>query len=113
MRLPVLANRSQGPESHPTVGERFLAIALKKTGVSATLGDGAKFMRPRHLTKRVGLLCCARRLILCLVLALLVTFPAAAQIQQAWVAHYNNGITNGTNQAVKMALDSAGNVIVT
>jgi alpha-tubulin suppressor-like RCC1 family protein len=37
----------------------------------------------------------------------------AAQIQQAWVAHYNNGITNGTNQAVKMALDAAGNIYVT
>jgi hypothetical protein len=37
----------------------------------------------------------------------------AAQIQQAWVAHYNNGITNGTNQAVKMALDPTGNIYVT
>jgi hypothetical protein len=36
-----------------------------------------------------------------------------AQIQQAWVAHYNNGITNGTNQAVKMVLDPAGNIYVT
>jgi hypothetical protein len=38
---------------------------------------------------------------------------AQAQIQQAWVARYNNGITNGTNQAVKMALDPAGNIYVT
>src|SRR5580658_8850911 len=38
---------------------------------------------------------------------------AQAQIQQAWVARYNNGITNGTNQAVKMALDTAGNIYVT
>jgi outer membrane protein assembly factor BamB len=38
---------------------------------------------------------------------------APAQIQQAWVAHYNNGILNGTNQAVKMALDPAGNIYVT
>ncbi len=36
-----------------------------------------------------------------------------AQIQQAWVARYNNGITNGTNQAVKMALDNADNIYVT
>src|SRR5580658_2428637 len=36
-----------------------------------------------------------------------------AQIQQAWVARYNNGITNGTNQAVKMALDTGGNIYVT
>jgi len=35
------------------------------------------------------------------------------QIQQAWVARYNNGITNGTNQAVKMALDPVGNIYVT
>jgi outer membrane protein assembly factor BamB len=37
---------------------------------------------------------------------------APAQIQQAWVARYNNGILNGTNQAVKLALDSAGNIFV-
>ncbi len=37
---------------------------------------------------------------------------APAQIQQAWVARYNNGILNGTNQAVKMALDSTGNICV-
>jgi hypothetical protein len=36
-----------------------------------------------------------------------------SQIQQAWVARYNNGITNGTHQAVKMALDSAGNTYIT
>jgi hypothetical protein len=35
------------------------------------------------------------------------------QIQQAWVAKYNNGITNGTHQAVKMALDTNGNIYVT
>jgi hypothetical protein len=29
------------------------------------------------------------------------------------VAKYNNGITNGTNQAVKMALDSSGNIYIT
>src|SRR5580658_6922719 len=38
---------------------------------------------------------------------------AHAQIQQAWVAKYNNGILNGTNQAVKMVLDSSGNIYVT
>src|SRR5580658_4621634 len=37
---------------------------------------------------------------------------AQAQIQQAWVARYNNGISNGTNQAVKLALDPAGNIYV-
>jgi hypothetical protein len=42
-----------------------------------------------------------------------MAFPAHAQVQQAWVARYNNSITNGTNQAVKMALDSNGNIIVT
>ncbi|MGD1086625.1 MAG: hypothetical protein ABSA47_17955, partial [Verrucomicrobiota bacterium] len=36
-----------------------------------------------------------------------------AQVQQDWVAKYNNGIPNGTNQAVKMALDGAGNIYVT
>ncbi len=48
-----------------------------------------------------------------MVLLILATaLTCSAQVQQAWVAHYNNGITNGTNQAVKMALDSNGNIIV-
>jgi len=37
---------------------------------------------------------------------------ASAQIQEAWVARYNPGVSNSTNQAVAIALDSAGNVIV-
>jgi hypothetical protein len=44
---------------------------------------------------------------------LLIGFSASAQIQPAWVAKYNNGIANGTNQAVQMALDSVGNIYVT
>jgi hypothetical protein len=53
------------------------------------------------------------RLLLLSIAAIGVTLPAPAQIQQAWVARYNNGITNGTNQTVKMALDSIGNIYVT
>jgi len=30
---------------------------------------------------------------------------ALAQIQQAWLATYNNGLTNGTHQALFMKLD--------
>jgi hypothetical protein len=52
-------------------------------------------------------------LVLALIVAVLGPIAATAQIQQAWVAHYNNGILNGTNQAVKMALDSAGNIYIT
>jgi hypothetical protein len=37
---------------------------------------------------------------------------APAQIQQAWVASYNNGILNGTNQATKIALDSSGDIYI-
>jgi hypothetical protein len=47
------------------------------------------------------------------ILFIFVVISASAQIQQAWVARYNNGITNGTHQAVKMALDSVGNIYVT
>jgi hypothetical protein len=43
-------------------------------------------------------------LIFCLLYGL-TGFSVSAQIQQAWAARYNNGITNGTNQAVKMVLD--------
>jgi hypothetical protein len=48
-----------------------------------------------------------------LVFTAFVPFPVTAQIQEAWVAHYNNGIPGGTHQAVKMALDPAGNIYVT
>ena len=47
-----------------------------------------------------------------LIILLLASCDAFAQIQQAWVARYNNGIANGTNQAVKMTLDAAGNIYV-
>jgi len=55
----------------------------------------------------------ALRLNCLLVLAAFVAFPAGAQIQQAWVARYNNGIPSGAHQAVAMTLDSAGNIYVT
>jgi hypothetical protein len=54
---------------------------------------------------------CSLWLIICLSCGL-TGFSASAQIQQAWVARYNNGITNGTNQAVKMILDPQGNIYV-
>ncbi len=47
------------------------------------------------------------------ITCLLLNSDATAQVQQAWVARYNNGITNGTNQALKMALDSSGDIYVT
>jgi hypothetical protein len=54
-----------------------------------------------------------------LIEGLLVAFgvlaacAGSAQVQQAWVAKYdNNGITNGNHQALKMALDSAGSIYV-
>jgi hypothetical protein len=50
--------------------------------------------------------------VLTLIACTLFSHDGSAQIQQAWVARYNNGITNGTNQAVKMALDSVGNIYV-
>jgi hypothetical protein len=64
---------------------------------------------------RAASLCsmCSLWQILLLFFIAFEAFPSNAQIQQAWVAHYNNGITTGTNQAVKMALDSSGNIYVT
>jgi hypothetical protein len=44
--------------------------------------------------------------------ALITCNDCPAQIQQAWVARYNNGMLNGTHQAVKMALDSVGNIYI-
>jgi hypothetical protein len=37
-------------------------------------------------------------------------FSSHAQIQQAWAVRYNNGIVDGTNQAINIALDNAGNI---
>ena len=45
-------------------------------------------------------------------LPFVIILSASAQIQQAWVAKYNNGITNGNHQALKMVVDSSGNVYV-
>ncbi len=39
--------------------------------------------------------------------------PAFSQIQQSWVARYNNGLSNGNHQAIKMALDANGNIYIT
>jgi hypothetical protein len=49
------------------------------------------------------------------VFLICLLFPGVllAQIQQAWLATYNNGLTNGTHQAVLMKLDPSGNLIVT
>src|SRR5436309_2152289 len=48
--------------------------------------------------------------------ATLLTFitiaSAFGQIQQAWINRYNGGRTIGTNQAVAIALDPDGNIIV-
>jgi hypothetical protein len=50
------------------------------------------------------------------ILVACVVFAAcagSAQVQQAWVAKYNNnGMTNGSHQALKLALDSIGNIYV-
>jgi hypothetical protein len=53
------------------------------------------------------------RLVFLFLVGWLMGFSASAQVQQAWVARYNNGILNGTNQAVKIALDPTGNIYIT
>ncbi len=70
-------------------------------------------------TLRRRLVCIGRRTVpapgmMGLLIALIVMWSSlvSAQIQQAWVAKYNNGITNGNHQALKMALDSSGNIYV-
>ena len=45
-------------------------------------------------------------------LVLLSCAVVQAGVQETWVATYNGGLAQGTNQAVAMALDSQGNVIV-
>jgi hypothetical protein len=52
----------------------------------------------------------------CSLLALLLfgigAVSSFAQIQQAWVAKYDNGIPDGNHQALKMVLDASGNIYV-
>jgi hypothetical protein len=50
--------------------------------------------------------------LLALLLFVMGAVPAFAQIQQAWVAKYDNGIPDGNHQALKMALDASGNIYV-
>jgi hypothetical protein len=69
-------------------------------------------MRATKRITRFGLLENGFVALFMVLLILATALTCSAQVQQAWVAHYNNGITNGTNQAVKMELDSNGNVIV-
>ncbi len=47
------------------------------------------------------------------VVMLLGAHFASAQIQQAWVERYDNGLPAGTNQTVKMLLDGSGNIYLT
>jgi hypothetical protein len=47
-----------------------------------------------------------------IILFVFATVPALAQIQQAWVAKYNNGIPSGNHQALKMTVDASGNIYV-
>jgi uncharacterized delta-60 repeat protein len=43
---------------------------------------------------------------------LLTALCASAQVQEAWVVRYNNGLSNHIHQAVAMALDTNGNIYV-
>jgi hypothetical protein len=88
------------PLGYPTKRTPFL-----KTADCSTF-PGARASRPLFLASR-------REFPAYFLSFVLITFSATAQVQQAWVARYNNDITNGTNQAVKMALDGAGNIYVT
>jgi hypothetical protein len=80
---------------------------------SSSRRSGAKADRPQLLPSGQKHRTIHRLILFFVLVALTNAVPAIAQIQQAWVAHYNNGITNGTNQAVKMALDSTGNIYIT
>ena len=47
------------------------------------------------------------------LLAFFAATPAFSQIQQSWVRTYNNAIPSGNHQALKMALDTNGNIYIT
>jgi hypothetical protein len=52
------------------------------------------------------------KVVVILVLFLAQPLIVQAQVHQAWVAHYNNGIPGGTHQVTNMVLDAAGNIYV-
>ena len=87
-------------ESRPT-WTRFHLPSTSSTNSMRTLNFKPRTLNSRWAVVALALITCA-----------LSSGNGTAQIQQAWVARYNNGITAGTNQAVKMALDSAGNIYV-
>jgi hypothetical protein len=53
-----------------------------------------------------------QKVVVILVLFLAQPLIVQAQVHQAWVAHYNNGIPGGTHQVTNMVLDAAGNIYV-
>src|SRR5262249_27850881 len=79
-----------------------LRLAEARSGARVCDPQQARFMG------RAGVM--AVLLLLCLLFPI---FSSHAQIQQAWVATYNNGLTNSTHQAVLMKPDPTGNLIVT
>jgi hypothetical protein len=93
-------------------GARPVHVASKDCRDGLPRRSGAETGRPPFLAFRQKHLP-GLRLILFSLLIVLITISASAQIQQAWVAKYNNGITDGTSQAVKMVLDNTGNIYVT
>ncbi len=66
----------------------------------------------RRLRRRSGSFALPGMIGLLIALLLASSSSASAQIQEAWVAKYNNGIPNGNHQALKMTLDTQGNVYV-
>jgi len=42
----------------------------------------------------------------------LAVFSASAQVQEAWIQHYNGGYTNLSHSPIGLAMDSSGNVLV-
>src|SRR5580692_4138198 len=85
---------------------------MKTTSISPVAAVYDRRIFPGHLQFHFCVFCAFSRLIICLFV-LFAARPVSAQIQQAWVAKYNNGILNGTNQAVKMVLDTNGNIYAT
>ncbi|HZM03005.1 MAG TPA: SBBP repeat-containing protein [Candidatus Saccharimonadales bacterium] len=67
---------------------------------AAGSANPALVLRPSSALFRVILIHCA----------FLILHSVAASPQIAWVAKYNNGVANGNHQALKMMLDSTGNI---
>ncbi|HZM06774.1 MAG TPA: SBBP repeat-containing protein [Candidatus Saccharimonadales bacterium] len=97
-------NRVIHPTSRASLRENSSEVGASRRSARSchnrSAADSGPILQPSSALFRVILFHCA----------FLILHSVAASPQVAWVAKYNNGLTNGNHQALKMMLDSTGNI---